>query len=1212
MEPEVVMNLWVFVQSIGPMHVIYELGVRPYVMSGSDDEMTKLLKELAVSDFHFARRFPLPDRYYLKTKEEGGWFTAESGDTMQTGERVRKGLALVRPDISGMQQMEYFPEALDVVEKSLPARRLGIDGLETTMPRVNRKNLLSVITNVNVDDKGNQVARLDDPRRHASPSAVVNLWMFRDEKAKAIYALSGRGYMVHGSDSDKARILKTLARNDFSMVKGLPVPESFWTDVGGKFKNGGVLTISSDNTYSRDLFNEVYQAIEHEIPTAIGIDGKIKNPVAITARQSMAIATQITEHANKTADATPISLVSAPSPPKPSGQSERPPVLRVTVRSMKGNVSKVGNKFRFQIRVGGDNSSSLPLGWSGVTINVPSIKSREQCSATEFEMSSMACNPPSRYEPGDEIWGFRDDGSFGKKTATSLLVECVREQWPPHERIALEVVLVTPCPKLDVHVRVWSTRPDTRDGFGDPDWQAATQKDQQGISAYPMSLRFGILDQLKHLFRTRFAPARRRGAKPSDSGKPEGSSQANPLQPAGHSGGWVVRYRGAGRYVYVELFAERTAAADQLRAILLAPHAKAMLAALAAVSDHAGISARAVDDPRKASSVIEQTARELAVALGMDNRKRDAQEAALKPMQGSEFLAPDAVRAGLSLAKLFRGLSIASESQLQTAEAVPLELALKEHSSTRRYLEFYQDLGMPLELALKEHSSTAPTAVGRSAPPPPERAVAAGSGPATSPEPAQSIGILCPFCKEFFPNDPLLASDQRAAAKSFTCPACGLESQDVELRPRGAYDGDLVLAAQNGDKETARKVLDKGANVNARSGGMTALILASQNGHEGVVELLLAKGADPNAKTKSGDTALILASQEDRYEVVKVLIARGADANAKRMNDGTTALHQSSQKGHLEVVKALLDKGADVNAKRTDDGTTALHLASWEGHCEVAKTLLDNKADINAKRTTSGATALILSSSKGRREVVLALLGKGADVNAKRTSDSATALMVAISGGHLEVAQALLSHGAEINAKDSKGNMSLHAAVENGQKDVVALLIAGKADVNARSNSFDAMPLHLAAAKGYIELVELLLANGADIKAGDSNGASPLHYAAHAGHKSVAKLLLAKGAEVNAKSNKRSTPLHFATLGDHSDVAELLLAKGADIEAKDTDSATPLLLAAYLGRINCAKLLLEKKANVNATSFEGATPLRYAASQGHTAIANLVRQHGGY
>jgi len=215
MEPEVVMNLWVFIQPIGPMQVIYELGVRPYMMSGSDDEMTKLLKELSVSDFHFALRFPLPDRYHLKLTNDGETFRASSGDTMPAGDGVRKGLALVRPDISGMGQLEYFKEALDIVEKHLPARRLGLDGVETRKPTVNRKNLLSVITTVNVDDKGNQVARVEGPPRHAAPSVVANLWMFHDAKAKAIYALSGRGYMVHGSDSDKTRILKTLAPNDF-------------------------------------------------------------------------------------------------------------------------------------------------------------------------------------------------------------------------------------------------------------------------------------------------------------------------------------------------------------------------------------------------------------------------------------------------------------------------------------------------------------------------------------------------------------------------------------------------------------------------------------------------------------------------------------------------------------------------------------------------------------------------------------------------------------------------------------------------------------------------------------------------------------------------------------------------------------------------------------------------------------------------------------
>jgi hypothetical protein len=319
MEPEVVMNLWVFTQLIGPealkvlfpdidkgwpvplsnlghinMNVIYELGVRPYVMSGTDDEMTRLLKELAMSDFHFARRFPLPDRYYVKVTADGGWLSASSGDAEPVGGRVRRGVALVRPDISGMHQVEYFKEALDAVERNLTPRRLGIDGAETRTPTVNRRNLLSVITTVNVDDNGNQVAVVDDPRRNASPSAVVNLWMLHDEKAQAVYALSGRGYMLHGSDNDKTKVLNQLAPNDFSMANAIRMP---------------ALAVSADGTYRRDLFDEVYRAIDQEISTAVSIDGKPCNRVTINAHHSLSVATRITEAANNTAHAVQVFLV---------------------------------------------------------------------------------------------------------------------------------------------------------------------------------------------------------------------------------------------------------------------------------------------------------------------------------------------------------------------------------------------------------------------------------------------------------------------------------------------------------------------------------------------------------------------------------------------------------------------------------------------------------------------------------------------------------------------------------------------------------------------------------------------------------------------------------------------------------------------------------------------------------------------------------------
>jgi hypothetical protein len=165
-------------------------------------------------------------------------------------------------------------------------------------------------------------------------------------------------------------------------------------------------------------------------------------------------------------------------------------VLRIAVVSMDGSVSSAGPRCRFLIRVEGDNDSNCSLGLSGITINVPRIRSHERYQATEIQMSSYGCSAPFQHGPGDVILGFRDDGSFGEKTATCLKMECVREQWPPHERIALEAVLLAPYIILDLQVRVWSTRPETGDGFGDPDWMTTEQqKDQQGIPAYSLILR---------------------------------------------------------------------------------------------------------------------------------------------------------------------------------------------------------------------------------------------------------------------------------------------------------------------------------------------------------------------------------------------------------------------------------------------------------------------------------------------------------------------------------------------------------------------------------------------------------------------------------------------------------------------------------------------------------------------------------------------------
>ncbi len=86
---------------------------------------------------------------------------------------------------------------------------------------------------------------------------------------------------------------------------------------------------------------------------------------------------------------------------------------------------------------------------------------------------------------------------------------------------------------------------------------------------------------------------------------------------------------------------------------------------------------------------------------------------------------------------------------------------------------------------------------------------------------------------------------------------------------------DFIKAAARGDLPAVTSFIAKGADVNAKAFGVTALIMASNYGHKEVVELLLARGSNINAEAESGETASMFASQEGHKEIVQLCSPRG-------------------------------------------------------------------------------------------------------------------------------------------------------------------------------------------------------------------------------------------------------------------------------------------------------------------------------------------------
>ena len=93
----------------------------------------------------------------------------------------------------------------------------------------------------------------------------------------------------------------------------------------------------------------------------------------------------------------------------------------------------------------------------------------------------------------------------------------------------------------------------------------------------------------------------------------------------------------------------------------------------------------------------------------------------------------------------------------------------------------------------------------------------------------------------------------------------------------------MIEAARNGDLASIEDLLDRGADIEARTGeGTTALMFASGGGQVAAVELLLDRGADIEARNDDGNTALILASAMGEDEVAAVLRAWAAKPHPPR------------------------------------------------------------------------------------------------------------------------------------------------------------------------------------------------------------------------------------------------------------------------------------------------------------------------------------------
>lgn len=193
----------------------------------------------------------------------------------------------------------------------------------------------------------------------------------------------------------------------------------------------------------------------------------------------------------------------------------------------------------------------------------------------------------------------------------------------------------------------------------------------------------------------------------------------------------------------------------------------------------------------------------------------------------------------------------------------------------------------------------------------------------------------------------------------------------------------LMLAIERfDDLFLLQTLIDKGADVNRLTNGITPIARATAKNSVQTVALLLRNGADPSISSTKGELPLLTAVQNNYDVIVGILLHKSTqpeeDANWKTQI-GETLLNIAAAQGNVRIVSILLEFGADPAAMDYLENT-ALHIAAENGYTEMAKLLIEKGAP--ADQMNIMGTTPIMAAAQNRHDALAELLAEqGADAD---------------------------------------------------------------------------------------------------------------------------------------------------------------------------------------------------------------------------------------
>lgn len=339
---------------------------------------------------------------------------------------------------------------------------------------------------------------------------------------------------------------------------------------------------------------------------------------------------------------------------------------------------------------------------------------------------------------------------------------------------------------------------------------------------------------------------------------------------------------------------------------------------------------------------------------------------------------------------------------------------------------------------------------------------------------------------------------------------------------------------------------------------------------------LIDRGADVNAKDETQQSAFLIATSEGYLELLRLTLDNGARVDDKDSWNGT-GLIRAAERGHALVVGELLQAGIDRDHVNRI-GYQAVHEAVWLGeddadYATTVRVLAAGGVQLDRPSVQEGLTPLQMAGERGFDGLERVLTR----MTTERPADADAALLEAARTGDPDGAAVALRAGADIEVRDTAGRTPLLLAATYDHVEVARLLVAVGADPDALDDRHDT-PWLVTGVTGSVAMLEALLPAEPDLTIQNRYGGVSVIPASERGHIDYVRRVVRTPIDIDHVNRLGWTALLEAViLGDggaaHQEVVRILLDAGADRSIPDADGVTAREHAERLGHEEIARLL---------------------------------------